>query len=1106
MGASVQQLASTTRTALADGIDAADLVTIADAAQPLFEGLGTFHQAIAGVIPGTLSPQDYAAALESMPEELFDTLLTDYLSSRAPLVLHTLAFLDVVRSDKIPAEGDARSRGLAYAMPAYKWDRIGLLFDDASAWAEQAYSWGVDFESDKFIRRLARIFEYLGGFAEIREMTDAQATVFMPHLAGSRVPPTFALAPIVKSLVTMSSEDAGSFEAATELGLAMLPVSGKTDATRRTDSGIAVAPYTEGTIADTIDLSPNKQLKFTGDIGAVGGIVFSYRPSGADVDLGIDAAAFSGAFTVELAVNPPEGQTTIVLIGEPDSTRVEVSGIVTSVGGSGSNTGGDFFVAAGIKTLHVVIDASSDGLLGSIVSGPIDVKAGDLLIGWRSNRGIYFEGGTAITVTIPIDKQIGPFHLYDIGIGVDWKDAVTATGTVTADARLGPLYAFVEGLGLTVTLVPNDHGTFGKYDLAFGLKLPTGYAVALEASPIEGGGYLSVRDNEYRGALALKFETFGFSAFAILNTKLPGGQPGFSFVASIFGDFVIPLGYGFFLTGLGGLIGINRTVNTDGLRQVLYDGNLDSILFPADPIANADTILDNTALIFPAREGQYVFGPMARIAFSRPPLIEGKLGVVLEIGNNTRLIILGAIGSHLPSRDTPLVSLEVSFFGEIDFGKGTVSFDGTLQKSYLLAWAVSGDMAVRSGWAPHIDHVISFGGLHPRYPHPANLPDLRRMSVNFGSNNPRVTMWSYQAVTLNSLQFGAGADFYAKGPKILFVGRLAAEGHVSFDALIYFNPFAFDGELAGSLSLLIDGDVILSLGFDLHLTGPNPYAVAGRVWASVWGFDVGFGVHHQFSDPRDLPDAIADAVMILRQAITAAPVLEPIRPSTLSDGVRFMEPRPDEKGPRAASPVGGLRFSQKAMPLAIAIEKIGEAEIVSDADAFDLAVFVNNSQVTVVSAELDFVRGHFWKMSEADKLRAPAFERHKSGFEIASDTLRVDVSRAIDVEYGYEFIKIGEDEIVDASPLFPFATIAQAPVSRWMEAHHRAHAAPLDPVALVAKAGDAPAFKQAAFVAVDAPGAAPRPFTNVQRVLAGDAVQRRNPIVADYLLSESVPR
>jgi len=117
------------------------------------------------------------------------------------------------------------------------------------------------------------------------------------------------------------------------------------------------------------------------------------------------------------------------------------------------------------------------------------------------------------------------------------------------------------------------------------LVLPTGYAIALATGPIEGGGFLSVADNEYRGALALHFESIGFSAFAILTTQLPGGRDGFSFVASIFGEFTIPLGYGFFLTGLGGIIGINRTTNSEALRQAVVQGNLDHLLFPANPIA-----------------------------------------------------------------------------------------------------------------------------------------------------------------------------------------------------------------------------------------------------------------------------------------------------------------------------------------------------------------------------------------------------------------------------------------------------------------------------------------------------------------------------------------
>jgi hypothetical protein len=415
-------------------------------------------------------------------------------------------------------------------------------------------------------------------------------------------------------------------------------------------------------------------------------------------------------------------------------------------------------------------------------------------------------------------------------------------------------------------------------------------------------------------------------------------------------------------------------------------------------------------------------------------------------------------------------------------------------------------MAMRTGWAPRINHIVSIGGLHPRYPKPANLPDLRRMSINFGSNNPRVSLWGYEAVTLNSLQFGAGADLYAKGPKIRFVGRLAAEGHVSFDALIYFNPFAFDAALAGSLSLLVDGDVVMSLGFDLRLSGPNNYVISGRVWASVWGFDIGFGVRHDWGDKRELPDAIADPVMVLRQAISAATVLEPIRATALSDGVRFMERRRNDEGPKPTSPVGGLRFVQRAMPLAIAIEKIGEAQVVGAADTFDLAVFAGQTQVDVAPAELDFVRGHFWNLSEVDRLRAPTFERHKGGFEIAGDILRVDAGRAIDVEYGYEFINLGPDEIVDASPLFDFATVAHAPVARWMEAHHREHSAPLDAVALVARAVDAPDLKQGGFVLIDVPDLVSRTFTGLERSRAREAVLNRNPIVADYLTGARMAR
>jgi hypothetical protein len=405
------------------------------------------------------------------------------------------------------------------------------------------------------------------------------------------------------------------------------------------------------------------------------------------------------------------------------------------------------------------------------------------------------------------------------------------------------------------------------------------------------------------------------------------------------------------------------------MRDVLYDGRLDNLLFPADPIANAATILRDMAAIMPVAQGQHLIGPVARIVWGKPVLIEVRLGAIIEIGNHPRLVVVGDISTDLPTKDAALVSLSMPFFGEIDPAAGTISFDATLQNSRVLTWAISGDGAIRTGWAPKLNHIASIGGLHPGYPRPANLPDLRRLSINFGTNNPKVTLSAYAAITLASLQFGARADLYAKGPKIWLVGRLAAEGNVHFDALIYFNPFAFDAALGGSLSLLVDGDVVLGLGFDLRLTGPNNYHIGGRVWASVFGIDVGFGVHHEWGDRRELPPVVADPIAILRQAIAHSAILEPIAASGRVAGTSLastdasaIDPR--RRPVRAAGAAARHRHHQ------------GREAQLGGAKTLDLAAFAGGT-MTLAVANLDFVRGHF-RAVRAERLRAPDFESFKA--------------------------------------------------------------------------------------------------------------------------------
>jgi hypothetical protein len=1096
----VRAISAAAQDAAAHGFQQTDIVALFEAARSLFDGSKNIPSMLSGLTPSSMTPQVFAQSLASLVEELLDLLLADYLKEKGPLAALLLNLLDVYRPETIPGTGHPSSRGLAYVRHTFDWSRIPLLLDNPEEWARAAYNWGVDLDSDKLIWRLSRVIELIGAVVRIEEMTPPVTAAFLPDWPTPASPPIMAKAPLIRKEVVA---DDGSLDAAAsgEAGIALFPVAGVSPP-GKADKGIATGPYLEGEAGASADFGDGIAAQVNGSLGAVGGIVFAVRPSGIEVATGIDATAFSGAFTLELTKRPVGGAATVTLVGQPGASRVEVKSLTVGFGGEISNTGHDLFVAAGAQGLKVVADASGDGFLGMLLSGPIEIDAGDVLAGWRTGRGIYFEGGSNLTVTIPINKTIGPFKIYKIGVTIDLTHNLSVTGTVTADARLGPLYAFVDGLGLSVMLVPNDHGALGKYDLAFGLKLPTGYAVALDASGITGGGFLSVSDSEYRGALALKFQTFGFSAFAILDTTLPGGQRGFSFVASIFGDFVLPLGYGFFLTGLGGLIGINRTTNTQALRDVLYAGSLDSILFPVDPIGNAATILDHMAAIFPARSGQYVFGPMAKVAFGQPPLIEGKIGVVIELGTEVRVLILGALATQLPTKDAPLISLTLSFFGDIEFAAQTISFDATLQNSRVLTYAVSGDIAVRTGWAPRIEHVVSYGGLHPQYPRPANLPDLRRLAINFGTDNPRVTVTAYHALTLNSLQFGARGELYAKGPKVPFVGRLAAEGNAYFDALIYFNPFAFDAALGGSLSLLVDDDVVMGLGFDLRMTGPNVFVIDGRVWATVFGIDVGFSVHHSWGAARAIEDAIADAVALLTAALSDAPVLEAIAASAFSDGVRFVEPPRGEER-RALSPAGGARFVQRALPLGVMIEKIGEATLTGPLNTFDLQASIPGQTTPPASATLDFVREHFWSLSEGERLRAAAFESHRAGFEIASGSLVIDATAAVNGDYDYEVVVIGED--VTVPPAIRPAVLDPATLAGWISATHRARSAPLDVVTVLAgKRADALTVQASGYVAMPAGGgAASSPFAtfNAARLAAfsGRGPVPANPVVSRYV-------
>src|SRR5206468_3044376 len=143
---------------------------------------------------------------------------------------------------------------------------------------------------------------------------------------------------------------------------------------------------------------------------------------------------------------------------------------------------------SGVKGLRVIINAPSDGLLGALLPFGATVMIGDLLLGWRPGRGIYFEGGAGPRITVPVAVVLGPFAITAVELSFTFDPDVRFAVSVDASIELGPLFLEADGLGIGIGLRASPNGRFGSLDLDAGLVPPKGYAASLAGGPIAGGG------------------------------------------------------------------------------------------------------------------------------------------------------------------------------------------------------------------------------------------------------------------------------------------------------------------------------------------------------------------------------------------------------------------------------------------------------------------------------------------------------------------------------------------------------------------------------------------------------------------------------------------
>ncbi|MGB7950604.1 MAG: DUF6603 domain-containing protein, partial [Candidatus Binatia bacterium] len=541
----------------------------------------------------------------------------------------------------------------------------------------------------------------------------------------------------------------------------------------------------------------------------------------------------------------PEAPT--VLLGAPEATRLEFQGASVDFNAKTSDGELDILFSAQLKKFALVVaGGEGDSFLQSFLGGGdsrIEIPLG---IEWSRRSGVRFSGSDAFEVVFHPGRRMGPVSLDEIALRLFAPSNASADLVLAVGARLsgelGPVVFSIDNMGFQVEAKFRS-GNLGPMDLGLGFNPPTGVGLAIDAAVVHGGGFLSFdrAKGEYCGALFLEFEGgIAVTALGMITTRMPGGGKGYSLMVIITAEGFAPiqLGYGFVLTGIGGLLAINRTFDEAALRAGLKNHTLDSVMFPKDPIRNAPQILSNLNRVFPPANGHHLFGPMVQISWGTPTLITVDLAVVLEFGARLRLLILAQVVAILPKRENDLLRLQMDAIGVIDFDQGTAALDATLYDSRLLKkFVMTGDMAMRMKWEGSPNFALAIGGLHPAFNPHANYPKLQRIAINLSAgDNPRSRCEAYFALTANTVQFGARAELYASA------AGFSIHGGIGFDVLIQLDPFQFLAEFYAQVQLKRGSSNLFKVKVEGALAGPRPLHVKAKATFEILWWDVSIRV------------------------------------------------------------------------------------------------------------------------------------------------------------------------------------------------------------------------------------------------------------------------
>lgn len=421
---------------------------------------------------------------------------------------------------------------------------------------------------------------------------------------------------------------------------------------------------------------------------------------------------------------------------------------------------------------------------------------------------------------IVVQRQLGPLYLERVGL-----DTAESAGRIT---RITLLFdGRVEIFGLTAAVDQLSLSWLGGDPLdihQWAVDLQ-GLAVSADMSGVVlAGGMLKTTDNgvvSYVGMLLGRFGIYGLSVFGGYSND--NGNASFF----IFGAVNGPIGGppAFFVTGLGGGLGINR-------KLVIPD---DPALFPTypfiqalDPYASVPEPMDELRMLntyFGVERGSFWFA--AGISFTCFSLVDGIAVLAVSFGDGLEINLMGLARLALPNPAAALVSIELGLLARFSTREGLFMIRAALTDN---SWLLYSDVRLTGGFAFVVwwkgplsgQFVLTIGGYHPDF-HRDGYPDVPRVGLCWQVSDAIVIKGGgYFALTSEALMAGVGvqviADFGWAWLRVTF----------GADGIVYFDPFWFDVRVYATISAGVKIDTWfgtisfgITAGAEIHVWGPD---------------------------------------------------------------------------------------------------------------------------------------------------------------------------------------------------------------------------------------------------------------------------------------------